>query len=228
MRNQFLFSTLLAAALSVSAASASTVSLHYDGPTSNGVAKILSAPVTPVAGFKVKYGAFGFKMTDTTGALGSFVAWCLDVTHALATKGTEQYAATKTPFSNSYGISTAALGRIQSLFDANYRTLDVTDRTSAASFQSALWETLYDTDHNTMTGAFRVSGADTLRANGYLDAAMAYTGPSRYRLTFLESTGDITRQNLVTVSAVPLPAGGMLLVSAIAGFGALRRRRKAA
>ena len=226
MRIGFMLPLAMAASLAAGVASAATLGLQFDGGTSDGRAKITAAPVTPVGGFTT-YGAFGFKMTDVVGNMGSFVAWCLDITHVLKTKGVAAYDKTSTPFTNSYAVTTSALGRIQNLFDANYGTLDTTDRKAAASFQVALWESLYDDDHRIETGAFRATGNDTKAADGFLAKAATYSGAKIYKLAFLQSADATVHQNLVTVSTVPLPAGGVLLISGIAGIAALRRKRKA-
>ena len=51
----------------------------------------------------------------------------------------------------------------------------------------------------------------------------------QFDLTFLEGelNGDVHSQNLVTASPVPLPATALLLVGALGGLGALRRKRRA-
>ena len=213
-------------------ASAATVSLKYNGPSAGSDAKnvtITAAPVDyPGAGDWPKtVGAFGFKMTDTSGQLGSFLAWCLDLEHFLATSGTHPYSATSTPFSNSYGLDGNQMARVQSVFDANFASLNTMVGNQAAGFQLALWNALYDTDSVISDGAFRAtaSGAITTLANGYLSAAASFTGSRAWNLTFLESATG--RQNLVTVSPVPLPAAGWLLIAGIGGLAALRRRKTA-
>lgn len=225
MKLGFALPVVLAAALTAGMASAATVNLKFDGGTSSGTAKIDAAPVMPVSGLTT-YGAYGFNMTDTSGSLGSFVAWCLDIMHPLATSGVHEYITTNTPFSNSYGLDLGQMSRVQNLFDAVYATLIPGNQTQAASFQAALWESLYDTDRDVSTGEFRVSGPDTSLANSYLVLANDFTGSKAYNLTFLESTGR--DQNLVTAAVVPLPAGGILLLSALGGIGMLRRKRNAA
>lgn len=232
----------LAAALSLNAAAASaaSVSLVYDGATVTDAKRktvtIETAPVDyPGAGDwpKTVY-AFGFRMTDTSGPLGSFVAWCLDLASFLSTSTTvaQPYKITTDPFSNSYELDTAAQARVQKMFDANYTTLTLTNGNQVAGFQLALWDAVYDGDGKLNDGAFRATASDTIKtlANGYMSAAAGWTGGKRFDMTFLESTGTGShkRQNLVTVAPVPVPAAGGLLLLAVGGLAALRRRRKTA
>lgn len=220
---------LRSAALAVfafgSVAQAATVTLTYNGGTASGSAKITASPVTPVGGFGT-YGAWGFKMTDSTKTLGDadgkFIAWCLDVSQWLS-GGT--FDITTAPFTDTFFISTA---RVQRVFNANYAGLNTSNSTQAAAFQVALWNAIYDKDWSAAGGDFTVaSGLVQDQANAYLAAAKNLGGPHRYNLTFLQHTG--AGQNLVTATPttpVPLPAGLPLL---LAGLGALAlvRRRKA-
>jgi hypothetical protein len=224
--------------LTVGAASATTVSLHYDGGTANGGVDFVSTP----AGVTPAYdpaGAFGFRMTDVSepGVLGSFVAWCLDLTHPLGTgAGGYAYTITSTPFSNSYGLDSAEMTRVQSVFDANYAGVNVFDKIQAAAFQVALWNSLYDSDLLSSAGIFAISTSSlkpsyaliAAQADLYMAAANAFAGPRVWNLTFLESTEEQTRQNLVTATPVPLPAGAGLLLLALGGLGLAARRRTSA
>lgn len=231
---------ILAAALALpllaTTASATPISLTYQGASvadaDRQTVKIAASPVAPAAN---NVYAFGFNMTDTTGTLDSFLAWCLDLGSFLSTSATaaKAYTITDNPFANSYGLNATEQARVQSVFDANYGTLDVTNGVAAAGFQVALWNALYDDDQDAGNGVFKVSNnaAVIAAANGFLTAANAYDGGKAYRLTFLESapSGNQTKhQNLVTVSPVPLPAAGLLLLAAFGGLGFAARRRKTA
>lgn len=210
--------------------------LRLDGYTSS--VQSVSIGSSPVANTPGTVGATGFNLTDTTGDMGSFVGWCLDIAHYMMNKGASQnYTQTNDPFSNSFGLTAIARDRLQSVFDANYDRIDTTNGDQAAAFQMALWEAAYEDDNAALSvssGLFKAtsSGSTTL-ANRYLMAASGYSGDAVWRLSFFEVDGDANRgrytgQNLVTVSPVPLPAAGMLLVTGLFGMGAITRRRRKA
>jgi len=213
---------------------ANAATMHLDGFTSSVQSVTISN--SPVSGTPGSAGASGFNFTDTSGSMGSFVAWCLDIAHWLVPVGDSQdYAQTTNPFSNSHSPTSVGLDRVQSVFDANYGGLDASNGDQAAAFQMALWEAAFEGDNNSMSvsdGLFQASSSgSTALANSFLANAASYSGDKNWNLKFLEVTGyDVNRcsrtgQNLVTVSAVPLPAGVVLLTSGIFGFGALRRRK---
>lgn len=204
------------------------------------VGGVKAAPLTTIAG--------GFEILDLSGTMGSFTAWCLDLENYLRPRA--DYVATSTPFSNVTTFSDETTGRLQAVFDANYLLLDPTDVVQSAAFQLALWETVYDGPNMDLTsGLFQAEGywqgANTTTAlaisdtaAGFLDAATSYGGESMFDLTFLESTGAVQSQALVTaqynpqsfsatsVGVMPLPGGVVFLLTGLGGFAALRRRAR--
>lgn len=238
MISRFTLSLALAGALSLTAAaaSASPVTLLYNGSTATSPKNVTidAAPVAyPGTGTWPKtVGAWGFNMTDTTGPLGDFVAWCLDLASFLAPKDVAKpYKITTDPFFNSDGLDATQKARVQSVFDANYTGLDLTNGNKVAGFQLALWDALYDGDGKLDGGTFRATASTSITdfANGYMSTAALWDGGRLFDMTFLESTGTggDKRQNLVTVAPVPVPAAGGLLLLAIGGLAALRRRKAA-
>ena len=231
------FSGALALTLMAGAAHATPISLTYQGASSGSEAKTVTITDAPVAypgsgSWPKSVGAYGFNMTDTSGLLGNFLAWCLDVGSFLSTSSTaaKPYVITESPFSNSVALD---VSRIQAVFDANFKTVDATNGVQAAGFQLALWNAVYEDDWDISDGAFRVSADSAIidKAQAYLDAANSYVGGTQWRMTFLESNpaaGETKHQNLVTVSPVPIPAAGGMLLLALGGLGMAARRRKAA
>lgn len=229
------FKALAAAAalvMTAGAASATPITITYTGGTAGGSATITQVPGGSGA-MTGSFGAYGFNMTSQVGPLGNFVAWCLDLANYLGGQGSQQtYEITETPFGNSYGLDALQRGRVQAMFDANYDSVLLSDKDSAASFQAALWEVLYDGENYDLgSGDFRVTGhngTDLSLATTYLFKAQGYGSPRMYNLAFLESTGTQQRQNLVSASIVPVPAAGLLLLTALGGLAFARRRHIAA
>lgn len=232
MKKNF-YAAAVAVAFFATGAEAATLKLEgYTAPI-----QTVNVSASPVAGTKSTVGGTAFNMLDLSGSLGSFVAWCLDIGHQMMSKGSSaEYVVTDDPYSNSFSLSDKGRDRVQALFDANYADLDLSNGDQAAAFQMALWESAYEADSaaTSMTdGLFEASsaGSNTL-ANNFLLNALGYTGGKRYEVTFLEIAGlgpdraYGTGQNLVTVSEVPLPAAGALLLTALAGTAFVGRRRK--
>lgn len=227
---------IAAAATSVLLATgASAATLKLEGFTSS--LKTVNVATSPVTASPYNAGASGFNMTDLTDGMGSFIAWCVDLGHTLmSVGGTQDYDLTDTPYSNSFALTDGAIARIQSLFDANYGALDTSDSAQATAFQMAIWESAYESDGNAANvadGVFQASNASANSlANAFLANAAGYAGAKLYNLTFLEVAGlgadrpANSGQNLVTVTPVPLPAAGLLLLTALGGMGLMGRRRR--
>ncbi len=217
---------------------AAPISLKYNGSAAGYRTVTLNTVPVPVAGGLTQVSAGGFNMSDTTqNGLGDFVAWCLDLGAFLGTSLEYGYAATTTPFQNG-GVNLVPVGmaRVQSIFDANFSDTFFSDpdvqvnRAKSAAFQLSLWEVVYDGDWDITEGLFQASASQDVEtlAAGYLQAAMNWTGGSSWDLTYLESTDASRRQNLVTAapSPVPLPATGIMLLAAIGGLAAVRKKRR--
>ena len=178
-------------------------------------------------------GAFDMKDTNT---LDSFVVFCLDIIGKVYTNQTYDYKTTTTPFSNSYGLSSGSIDRLQQIFDSGYDTA-LNDSVSSAGFQVALWNAVYDDDWSVTNGSgsfYQTAANDGVRdaANQFLADAQAYgNGPQKWDLTYLEGLNTNPKlarsQNLVTVAAVPVPAASLLLISALGGLFVARRRKAA-
>lgn len=189
----------------------------------------------------------GFQVQDES--LNTFVTWCLDIADILHLPGT--YTVTNDPFVGTpQGTIAGVVSVIQDLFQTSFKSVDLSNANQSAGFQLALWEIVnekrisggvpdYDVKQSDVPGrgnffAAGYSGFDPTAAiafaNGYLDNLGGAITQS-YKLTFYQSnplSGEPRSQNLVSATAVPLPAAGLLLGPALAGLWLLRRRRRVA
>lgn len=214
----------------VAANGASALSLEFDGWTNGNQSVNVTAP-----GYNGAAGAFEMKDTSTQ---NSFVVFCLDIIGKIYSGQTYDYAPTATPFSNSTDlIANGGVNRIQKLFDSGFDTA-LNSTVESAGFQVALWNAVYDTDWSVSNGdgVFYETAANNgvqAQANAYLANAESYTGPSIWDLTYFEGLNTdpnrVRSQNLVTaeLAPVPLPAAGIMLVTALGGLFAARRRKAA-
>ncbi len=171
--------------------------------------------------------AGGFRLND---GVSNIIAWCLDISHALSLPSS--YIKTDTPFTNSYGLTGTQQANVEKLFQTNFSTLALDNDAQSAGFQLALWEVVYErgssfdvTDGNFYASLPRSSASQVLTyANaflGNLDAALS----QGYDFTYYQSKFG-NSQNLVSVTAVPLPAAGLMLGFGLTGLFYFGRRQK--
>lgn len=163
--------------------------------------------------------AGGFNMTSSE--MGDFVAFCVEVTQGL--RNGHAYDNVVNPFGD------AVTANVQSLFNSAYTR--VIDNKTAAAFQVALWEIVEDTaiGFDLASGSFSAKDANTTgvvaTAKEFLKG-LADAPKGLFEIDFLLSP---TSQDLVTArraepSPVPLPASGLMLLSAGAFFVARRKK----
>lgn len=208
-------------AASAGAATASTVTVSYQGSNAFGtdysdVGQVKFKSTDPSRSGTFYAGPFAV----TADGLGDFLAWCVNIARNMANGKTYTHAA-----DHFGGAGSEIRTNIDRLFSTYYASLET--KNQKAAFQFALWEIIYDDGLDLGAGTFKdngTNGAIRSLADGYLSGIQSDAALSgRYKFTFLTSTDS---QDLVTVSPIPLPAAGWLLLAGVAGLAGLRRRAR--
>jgi len=90
-----------------------------------------------------------------------------------------------------------------------------------------------DSDSNVIASTPVTDSVQGTTISGYAELGTVFSNPDSLTQTFQLSWADGTVENSgfdvsVNINPVPLPAGGLLLLTALGGVAALRRKRKAA
>ena len=204
----------------------------YFGGNGSSNATILETSIRP-SGLGVRAGGFALKGNlDGVGPIENFTAWCLDIATYLNLSSTYTATATATPFASG-ALSFLQISNIEQLFETGLKNLTLGNNAQSTGFQLALWEVFYEQSgtFNLAVGNFRATNSTNAIAAAQA-LLLGMSGPlnQSYDLTFLQSNDPRNThdghfsQHLVTVTAVPLPAGGVLLLAGLGALPTLRRR----
>jgi hypothetical protein len=171
-------------------------------------------------------------------ALGAFQSFCVDILQAInpGSVGSSHTFTVKdltdAPVGGSnVAMSSTAAGYLKDLYDQHIG--DVLDATTAAAFQVAIWEIVYDTGLNAASGSgFSIdAGAIRTKAQTWLTALDGTGNKSLFALTALNDQDQLSIFPVGAQQVVPLPSAAAAALPILMLGGAvlnLKRRRNRA
>lgn len=200
-------------AWAASSASATTISLSASDDGLFGADDLKALVYRELNGEKSWVYAGAFHFND---GLADFIAFCIEPGVYLDLM--EDF----TPGMNP--LSAPVMANVASLFETAYDTA-LDSALNAAAFQSALWEIVSETSgsYDLSTGNHLIMTMDVRDAANALLGGLGPVSQSSYTYQTYSNSG----QDQIRVSPVPLPAGIVLLLTALGGLGMAHRSRAA-
>ena len=211
-------SAVLAVAVTGLFAAQSTMAdtLTFNGFSDGAVNVSITSPISESAS------AGGFAMTNAT-AGGSFVAWCADIFHNMATSQNYTLTSGASFYAADPGKATAL-----SELASNSLSSITGNATNSAAFQLAVWEIVNETSgggYSLTAGNFKAtSDAAVLTAANNMLGNLS--GPITMTANVWGQVTPGSTQDLVVFAPVPEPETYAMMLAGLGMMGFVARRRK--